>query len=194
MKRPCLLLSLALVLALLLGCSAALADDLTDYYLDEFGVSVPLPVDYAVITRDTQPDDPLFADIDISYDAATYYMEAAGVYLDALNGDREIYVGLSEAMLDFADYPDEQLQMVIDGISQSAGNTLTKSEIYRVGDLPYILLWKTFDNGQHTIDCYTMHGGVYIGFAISTKADSLSDADSALVMSIADGIVFDCDK
>ena len=92
MKRKLLLF---ILLALLLTLSVHAAETIR---LEDLGLSIDVPSDYYVITRNMDPEDPALAVFDMDADEVMQLLERNDMYLDLLNNDDnfELTISMSE--------------------------------------------------------------------------------------------------
>ena len=71
------------------------------YELPELELSLSVPAEYDVFTRDMKKDDPLFAEYDISKDDLLEQFVSGDIYLNAVapDGDEEIVVTMAENII-----------------------------------------------------------------------------------------------
>ncbi|MEL7610061.1 MAG: zinc ribbon domain-containing protein [Bacillota bacterium] len=134
---------------------SAYAAGTTKYTLDELGLSVSLPADYAVFTRDMDATDPNLAAYDLTKEGMSSLMTSRNIYLNAWdkNIDHEIVISMipmtDDSLVDFNLYSDIELfrmATVIASESEHKETTFIKSEIYQ--QLKSIVDSTVFDTAQ----------------------------------------------
>lgn len=89
------LIALAIIVVMLL-CSIISAAALEDRYsFDDLGMSVGIPRDLYVITRDSSPDDPVFETLKLDYDEVIAGFKSADVYLRAYDSQGLYQISLT---------------------------------------------------------------------------------------------------
>ena len=136
MKKITLLI-VSIVLVFTMVISPVFADSDNSYYLKELDLTVTIPKEFTVFTRDMKTDDPNLAKYGFTKDFLLSTMKTQHTYIEALSSDglTEMYVAMFEdsGMSDFSTQSDATLKTMMDELMPqyaSMGITMTKSELY----------------------------------------------------------------
>ena len=170
--------------------------DRVKYKLDELGLSVSLPSDYIVFTRDTSETDPNLSAYGYTKESLSSIMTSNNIYLYAWDDyiDYKIYINMEDSSLeDFNLYSDKELSAMAESIVSGGGSSYIKSEIYQHDQTKFLKIYMLSpyeDYRTYDIKYYT----VYDGRAISITFCSFSHINpsvEATFQSIVDSVVFD---
>lgn len=177
------------------------------YRLDELGLSVTIPVHLITFTRNTDENDPVFAELGITKEQMDSIMESGNLYLDAISpdGSYEVTVTMSEIQLDdFSGYSDDELLELTsqfndvyaeDGVE--IDGTIVKgieSEGVEVYDHPqekFLRHHLKIPEYCDAIQYYTVRGGKLIMVQIRTDIGGLTNYRTDMIKRVVDSIEFD---
>ena len=156
------LVSAFLCIVLLLSCSVSVAALDDKYTIDELKMSIKVPKEYIVITRDTEREDESFASLSLDYDETMTAFSTANIYMQALSDDAVLKVTLtsisddnSKAINNYSDLSATERKQVLDAFMQNSSYTSGK-ELPRNGTI-YFDMALTQQTEESTIYCYQCH-------------------------------------
>ncbi len=192
---------LMLVLVVSLTATAFAASGKT-YKLGDLGMSIEIPSDYVVFTRDTPDDDPNLAAYKLSKKDLSDVMKANNIYLNAWDKDvtSEIVVTMVDSSFqDFNLLSDSMLTKMVSSIeSQYADNgvSIEKYEIYQADQAKFLKLYiQQTDDGDAIpgLQYCTVYDNKSINITLHSYSGKISAADETALKSIADTAHFDKD-
>ena len=123
------------------------ANDVSTYNLEDVGVTIDLPNDFAVFTRDIDPNDPNLELYGLTKESMETLMKNGNIYLNAWNTtiDYEIVVTMTDnSIRDFAMFSDSTLLTMMSGLYdeyEKLGISYIKSEIYNTKNQKYVKIY-----------------------------------------------------
>lgn len=197
-KRVTVFLGMLMGTMLLLS-SAALAVGTTTYELDALDMSIELPDDYIVFTRDMAASDPNYAQFGFSKEQVDAMLEESNTYFDALLPDasREIAVTMIDMpMEDFNQFSDTTLS-ALDSEWQTAaesyGATYIKSELYQHEQAKFVKIYTSSpfnDQTMYTLQYYTVCNRQAISIALRSYAGKITSENEDELQRIVDSADF----
>ena len=116
---------LAAVFVLCMAFGAAALDD--KYRFEDFGISVKVPKNYYVITRESSRDDEVFKKYSLDYDETMTAFKAADIYLRAYDEDGVFQISLtisenekSQAINNYSELSDSERKDIAKALSSEA--------------------------------------------------------------------------
>ena len=109
----------------------------SEYWLDEVGMTMELPADLVVFTRDIQSDDPNLRAYGLTKDGLSSLMLEQSIYLNAWDSDihYEIIVTMIKSPFeDYNQFSDTMLSTLISAFEEDyerSGMTWIRSELYQ---------------------------------------------------------------
>ena len=195
MKR-CFAVLLALTL-LLAGALPARAAE--TYTLDALGLSMTVPDGYVTITRDTDPDDPLFDWLALDGQEIITYMETNGIYLNALmesDYTQEIVVTMTEQidyknLVGYSDVVLEGIASILMENYSSWGISVLDYELYRHPQTKFIKV-HFYDPASmvYGMQYYTIIDYKAMNFTLRSTGEDLNYTQEASIQSMVDSIQF----
>ncbi|MGE4352848.1 MAG: zinc ribbon domain-containing protein [Oscillospiraceae bacterium] len=199
MKHRIFGLLICCFLALSISVSAD-AEDLTAYTLDEPGLTVSLPSDYTVLTRDIDEDDPaLIGNVWTKTDWLEF-MTAQSVYLAGWdeNINHGVLITVEDTSLeDFNVCSDTELtDMAASMVTEYEDDdlTLTKYELYRHAQTKFMKIYFNEPYGDGTEYClryYTVYNGKAINIFMYSYSGQISLSIEVTMRCIVDSVVFE---
>lgn len=194
MKKVCT--ALLVLLFVLSITTAAYADNTIS--LDELYLDVTLDDGVWSITRDTQPDDPVWEALGAEPEELLGFMQANGIYLYAFPSDFSSELDLIvsdsdkiESFFDFNLYSDEEIlnlyESLGDELLSGAGENIRQFELYQAAEAKYVLYRydHEIDGVRVTSEVYsTFYNGRAFTFALTPFSGEYTEADAALLRSI----------
>lgn len=198
MKKTLLIVSIVLVFTMVI--SPVFADSDNSYYLKELDLTVTIPKEFTVFTRDMKTDDPNLAKYGFTKDFLLSTMKTQHTYIEALSSDglTEMYVAMFEdsGMSDFSTQSDATLKTMMDELMPqyaSMGITMTKSELYHHSQTKFIKMY-----GEHPVSGMTVYtrqySTVYNGhtynFTMQSFSGKITSSQEKALQSVVDSAVF----
>lgn len=189
----------ALICVALLAPVMAQATGGTTYNLEPLGMSIDIPDDYDVLTRDTPADDPVYARYGFTKDGFDNLMKEQNIYLNALLSDAsgEIVVTMIDSPLQsFNAFSDSTLSVLISTIKggyEEMGITYLKSEIYQHQQVKFVKIYHSMENGGQPIaglQYYTVCNAQAINITLHSFKEELTQADEDAMQKIVDSADF----
>ncbi len=182
----------------LLPVSAYAAND--TYDLDELGMSIDLPEDLVVFTRDIKSNDPNLSEYGLTKDSMISLMQERNIYLNAW--DENISYEITVTMVDspFADYnqfSDTSLNSLMPTLAseyESLGITFTKSELYQHTQAKFIKIYISQPNSGDTVyglQYNTVYDNKAINVTLQSYSGKIDSNKESLIKEIVDTIHFD---
>ena len=194
-KAVTLLIAVLLLCPCLTVCAAENA-----YRLDDLGLSVDIPSDLIVFTRNIKHDDPNLKEFGLTKDQVDSMMKDGNIFLNALdpNVAFEVVVTMIESPLnDFYYLSNTELSVFASTLAdgyEGSGMDYIKSEIYEHPQAKFIKIYIKQPSGNGTaygLQYYTVYDGKAINFTIHSYSGSLTSKNEALIRQIVDSVVFD---
>ncbi|MEA4872224.1 MAG: zinc ribbon domain-containing protein [Synergistaceae bacterium] len=170
------------------------------YVVDEMDMSVQIPSDLIVFTRDISADDTNLASSGFTKDELLSIMESEGSYLDALEPDdidyQICFTMIESTEADFNQLDDNMLQMIGEALKsgfESRGFTIIKSEIFEHPQTKFIKIYQSMPYGDATefeIKYYTVYAGKAICIVLHLFTGEITSAHEAVLKSIVDSAKF----
>ncbi len=196
MKRfGTLILAFCLFLALL--SIPAFADG-TSYYLEELDMSISIPDEFDVFTRDIKSDDPLLKEYGISKQDLDFMYENK-VYLYAMDQlmQYELMVTMDElAHEDLNDFSDSGLNSMLDDIDElytSNGITIIKSDIYTHSQTKFLRIHMSqpgASDALYSLQYHTIIDGKGINITLHSYSGQIGFDEEAIAKEIVDSTDF----
>ena len=167
------------------------------YELDEVGLTVSIPADYSVITRDTPENSSVFSELDTTKADMMALFEENSIYLDALSPaiDEEILVAMAPNDINnMSNFNDSLLQQIAKGVADTyrlMGYEISQYEIYQKGTVKYIKFYYTqTKTNTHSLHYYTIIDNKAINIIMHSYKGSLTAQQEATVKNVIDSIQF----
>lgn len=193
----CVLICCALFFAITISAYAA---ETTEYTLSELGMTVSMPSDHIVFTRDIDANDPNLAAYGITKDSILSLMNEQNIYLDGWDEyiNQEIVITMLESTLtDFNLYGDTTLTTMakfFESEYESFGITASKSEIYKHSQAKFVKVYISQPNGDSTsygLQYYTAYADKAINITLHSNSGQITSEQEATLKSIVDSVTFD---
>lgn len=190
----------ALMSVALLFSATALAAETTTYELDALDMSIDIPDDYVVFTRDMSADDPTYAQFGLSKEEMGEILEESKAYLDAVMPDvsHEIVVTMEDnsPLEDFGQLSDTSLSAIASMLQDAAedyGITYVRSEIYQHEQVKFIRLYSSHPNNDqtvYTLQYYTVCNGQAINISMHSYVGKITQANEDELQKTVDSADF----
>ncbi len=167
--------------------------------LDELGLSLELPENYVVFTRDIRENDPNLAEYGLTKKDMDNVMRSGNIYLNAWDEDvsHEIVVTMIESSFpDFSGLSDTALLALVSLTVEpyeAAGATLNGYEIYQHDQTKFIKLYLDQQNAGtlvHTVQYYTTVSKKAINITMHYYAGEVDAYNERVLQDIVDSAVF----
>lgn len=167
------------------------------YRLDELGLSVTIPVHLITFTRNTNENDPVFAELGITKEQMDSIMESGKIYLDAIapDGAYEVTVNMSEIQInDFNSCSDAELlefASEFTNVYSEQGIDIEKTEVYENPQEKFLRLQLKVPEDCNVIQYCTVHNGKLIITQIRANIGGLTSYRTDMIKRVVDSIEFD---
>lgn len=167
--------------------------------LDELGLSLELPENYVVFTRNIKENDPNLAEYGLAKKAMDNIMRSGNIYLNAWDEDvsHEIVVTMIESSFpDFSGLSDTALLALVSMTVEpyeAAGATVNGYEIYQHDQTKFIKLYLDQQNEGtlvHTVQYYTTVSKKAINITMHYYAGEVDAYNERVLQDIVDSAVF----
>ena len=191
------LLIMVMLAALLCSISIPASAASDTYELDEVGLTVSIPADFSVITRDTPENSSVFSDVGMTKADFMAYFQEYNVYLNAFSAsiDEEIIINMTQNDVGYMNlFGDSTLLESAKGIAnefRAIGRDVSKYEIYWGGYIKYIRLYYTdTTTNSHSVQYYTIYNNKAINITLHSYKGSLTSQQEKIAKNIADSALF----
>lgn len=197
-KRVSICMVALLCMALLVPISAQ-ATGTTTYDLDQLGMSIDIPNDYDVFTRDTPADDPAYAWYGFTKKDLDSLLEQQNAYLNALLPDisQEIVVIMVDSPLQnlspMSNAAISFFASELDNTYEDLGYTFLKYEIYQHEQIKFLKIYVFQENNglpDYGLQYYTACNGQGISITLHSYTGEITQADEDALQKIVDSAVF----
>lgn len=189
---------LVCIVLMMLSVLPAVALD-NKYEMDELGMSIKIPKEYYVITRESTEQDAVFADLGLDYNDTMTAFSAADIYLQAISEDRLLKVTLSmnsnensKAINNYSQLTEAQRQTALDTFLSDS--TYTSGKMIKHNGIIFFdleLLQKSQDMTIYGYQCHTVVNGMDINLTLQKGDEQLTADEIKVVTNIANSIDFD---
>lgn len=198
MKKFCpLVLMLALLLIMPTTAFAASKDT---YRLDELGLSIDIPSDYIVFTREIADNDPNLSVLGLTKKDLLDSMESGNIYLDVWDSENNcetIVTMVSNTISNFSLMSDTILNTLASSFYDEfakIGITIEKHEIYQHEQAKFIKFYMNRPNGADTIyslQYYTVYDNMAINVTTHSFSGRINSDKESVIESIVSTVHFD---
>ncbi len=189
-----------LICCVLVACCVFSAGALEDKYdIDELGMSLKIPKEYFVLTRETESTDEAFKELELDYDETMTAFSAANIYLRAVSEDEVLKITLtqtsdknSEAINNYSDLSSSERKTIIDAFLSDKMYT-SGVEVKHNGNIYFDLSFaqQTPVNVIYGYQCHTVINGMNINLTLQKDDEELTADEIKVVTNIANSIHFD---
>ncbi|MDY3219852.1 MAG: zinc ribbon domain-containing protein [Candidatus Fimivivens sp.] len=191
------LLSFCLVFCLL--PSHAFAAN-TTYELEELGMSIELPSNHVVFTRDIKANDPNLSAYGLTKDGMSSLMLERNIYLNAWDEDVNYEIIVTMVDSPFEDY-NQFSNTTLNGFASaleteyaSMGITFIRSELYQHSQAKFVKIYISQPNNGDTaygLQYHTVYNGKAINITLQSYSGEIDSSREASIQKIVDTIRFD---
>ena len=193
-----IIFSMLVCLVLVFGSvfSVGAIDD--KYEIDDLGLSIKLPREYAVITRTSSADDEAFKKLGLDYDETMTAFTAAHIYLQGVSEDGVLKVTLtktadknSEAINNYSDLSSSERKKVTEAFLSDQMYT-SGTEVKHNGNIYIDLRFsqKTPESTIYGYQCHTVVNGMNINLTMQKNKEDLTADEVKVITNIANSIKF----
>ena len=200
MVRKIRALLFLVVLCLLLSAVTNAAE--RTHIVEELGMSIKLPSNMVVFTRDIDENDPNLAAYGLTKNAMQQLMTDGNIYLNAWVEDAsyEIIVTMIDSpLMDYNLYSNtilETLGTSLESEYRNAGIILESFELYQHGQAKFFVLNISQPNGNSTaygLQYHTVYADKVINITLQSYEGEVDQDKKAILKDIVDGIEFNTD-
>ena len=195
--RALLSVALCCVLVAFTALSVSALDN--KYVCDELGISIKIPKEYTVISRESEREDLAFTQLKLDYDETMTAFAAANIYLQATSDDGILKITLtktadenSEALNNYSLLSSAERNQVLDAFLESDAYT-SGVEIKHNGNIyfDFALTQHTQTGDIFAYQCHTVVNGMNINLTLQKSDEDLTADEIKEVTNIANTISFD---
>ena len=196
-KRMIVLLLICIVTAVLNLMTVSAEGNFTTYEIDEIGMSVAVPDDMPVVTRDSEKTDEFFTVFKTDYDSTMENLEKGNIYLQAMKTDNSAVLTVSmdetEKSKDIENYNDLS-EDEIDDIKKSllTDENYKSCSIEKHNQNTYLNFYVKTESDNKTVyanQCNTVvDGKLYIITLQGSNGKKITADNKGLMESILDSV------
>ena len=155
--------------------------------INEIGLSLSLPTEFDVFTRNMSDDDPVAVSIGLSGADISDILTSQDLYLDALDSaDNELTVAVTKSNFQgYSGMKDATIQQMGRNYAASWGITAESVDVYRNNDLAFMRIKGSLKDSDGNLQCfliyYTAVNATEYGFTMRSSTGSIS-ADTEVIM------------
>lgn len=170
------------------------------YELDELGMSIEIPSDHVVFTRDIKSDDPNLSAYGVTKDELSSLMLERSVYLNAWDKDinYEIIVTMTASPLeDYNQLSDTTLNGLVSALETeyaAMGITLIRSDIYQHSQAKFAKIYISQPNNGETaygLQYNTVYNGKAINITLQSYSGKIDASKETIIQIIVNSVHFD---
>lgn len=202
MRKNSALAILLLTCLLFVSASSENTFDKTTFRIDELGLSVSIPSQYIVFSRNTKEDDPSLAMYGATKESLTTYFTSNNIYLNVIDNNDEFEIGITmtnNTMADFSQMSDVFLTSFFPGFEETLkSNNITPlgMEIYKHKQTNFIVFnyHSKGDNGVSTVyglQYYTIFDNKAINITLRAQSQAALSKNINVMKDIVDSTNFD---
>ena len=190
-KIATILMAIMLVSNLVIPARAASEE----YVVSEMGISLDIPDEYIVFTRDMDKSDAALSDYGISKDELMEQFTAGNIYLNAVlpDGNEEIVVTMEENIIsEFNGLGETSLLMLASTLKdgyEEYGISVSSYDIYHHPQLEFIRIYfNTTDKTTYGLQYYTIYGGQAMNFTMRSYDGPISGSQERTIQNVVDSV------
>lgn len=170
------------------------------YDLDELGMSIELPSDHVVFTRDIEANDPNLSAYGLTKDGLSSLMQERSIYLNAWDEDinYEIIVTMLDSPFeDYNQFSDTSLSAFVSALDTEyagLGITMIRSEFYQHSQAKFAKIYISQPNNGETaygLQYHTVYDGKAINITLQSYSGKIDSSKEAILKKIVDTVHFD---
>ena len=191
------ILAILLITIMMFSLGVSVSAASTVYEVAELDLSINIPSQYSVITRNTSASDPIFGQLGTTKSELMAHFQSSGIYLNAVSTsvNEEIVVTMAENILsDFnllSDTTILTLATTLINEYKNYGINVSKYEIYQHSQAKFLKLYFT-DTAQtvNGLQYYTIYNSKAMNFTMRSYTGSLSNTQEQTIKTVVDSIHF----
>ena len=191
------ILAILLITIMMFSLGVSISAASTSYEVAELDLSINIPSQYSVITRNTSASDPIFGQLGTTKSELMAHFQSSGIYLNAVSTsvNEEIVVTMAENILsDFnllSDTTILTLATTLINEYKNYGINVSKYEIYQHSQAKFLKLYFT-DTAQtvNGLQYYTIYNSKAMNFTMRSYTGSLSNTQEQTIKTVVDSIHF----
>ena len=171
-----------------------------DYSLDELGMTISMPADYVVFTRDINDNDPNLSTYGLTKDSLSSYLDEDNVYLYGWdkNVNESIIITMDDSTLaDLNLYSDTKLSTMFDSYKsqyEDSGITSDKLEIYQHSQAKFSKIYASQPEDNfitYVLKYHTVYAHKSIDIIMRSYSGKISSEQEATLKGMVDSVIFD---
>ena len=186
-----------LAIIFILTCTGSVLADTTTYNLKDVGISVDIPSEYSVFTRETTDDDPNLQKLGLTKDTVLSYLESSNMYLCAMPDNKEFEIYISVVLTDdtiqsLNELSPEDLEKMYGRIRDNLSKTglsVSNHSFYENGDKTFIKYFIQQSGADYMIHHCTIHNSKTISAMLRTTSGSFTDSQKNIIDTVAKSII-----
>lgn len=134
-----------------------------EYRINKYDITVSIPDEYSVITRDTPSSDPVFQALGTSKSAVNSYFEKSNIYLNAIipeTGEEIVFSITNNSLSSFSDLGETALAALVPTIKKpyiDSGLDIYKDTIYKNDQAAFIVFYVFYSSqSMYGLQYYTI--------------------------------------
>lgn len=192
-------LSCLLVCFVIIVCAAFSVGALDDSYrIDELGMSLKIPKEYVVITRETERGDEAFSKLNRDYDETMTAFDLDNIYLQAVSEEglrinlRQITDDNSKEINNYSDLSEAQREKALDTFLKNEACT-SGVEIKHNDNIFFDLsvTQKSLSGDIYIYQCHTVINGMNIDLTLEKAKERLTADEIKIITNVANSMEFD---
>ena len=199
--RRCVSAALALVMTLALILGAAMSASALDdkYRFDDLGMTVKIPKNYYVITRDSSRDDEVFQTLSMDYDETITAFKAANIYLRAYDPDGVFQISLtvssddqSKSINNYSELDEAERKGILEVLTAES-TVSAATEIKHGGNIFFDTSRSSEMDGTviYINQCNTIINGLQIDLSMQKQEEEIVADEAKVLTNIASALEFD---
>lgn len=168
------------------------------YHLEDLGLSVKIPLDYSVITRDTPSNAAIFSELGISHSTLMDQFETSGIYLNAISdtlSEEIVITNMKNDLTNFGLLSDTVLSTFATTLINEYANRgveVSKHDIYQHSQAKFIrVYWYDDATSAYGLQYYTIYDGNAMNFTIRSYDGVISSKEEVTIKNIVDSVKYD---
>lgn len=168
----------------------------TAYEINELNMSIPIPNDMLVITRDSKKTDSFFSEFGLDYSETMDKLKEGNIYLEAMNSDSSLTLMVtkteteeSKSIGNYNSISDEELANIKEKLLED--KAYKSASVVEYKDIKYINLSMSHKEGKKTVQAQqynTVFNGDNINITLqSAPGQKLSKTDKEMLASVVEG-------
>lgn len=180
-------------------CISVCAEGTQSYNLAELNMSIEIPAEYAVFTRNTEQNDPNLSAYGLTKSDMLTFMESNNIYLSALDkkANTEISVTMSEneikSINHLSDATLSEFEAQLVSNYSDNGFTVSKYEIYQHSQTKFVKIFYSGllnDNMSYGIQCFTIYDNKAVSITMQSNSGAIDQSKEAVLNGIVDSTKF----